>query len=395
MAPDHSLVFIKNKRNDYLQRYGSDFLAVYKDFYAQIASEGLTEIFAIFHYQLNALFRSLNGRLENKHYLADESRELLYVIEEITLVKANLKNTQHAFDIDEEYSVSIKKCGDFLQNSGGSRIPDDFKKIALIEAAPIFTPKNSVRTDGKNGNRTFELKIVGKGSYATVFKYKDEFYNRQFALKRANKDLNSKEIERFEREFETMKRLNSPYVIEVYSFDKNRLEYTMEFAEETLQTHVNRSNSRITMAERINLVRQVLRAFKYINGKEVLHRDISTTNILLKKYEGLIVVKVSDFGLVKERNSELTSTNTEIKGSLNDPKLDLVGFQNYSLCHETYALTRLIYFIMTGKNTMDLAGKTKLSNFSKKGISDNLDERYQNVEKLGMAFEEMAKLSET
>jgi serine/threonine protein kinase len=103
------------------------------------------------------------------------------------------------------------------------------------------------------------------------------------------------------------------------------------------------------MIARINLVRQVFRAFSCINSKGVLHRDISTTNILLKIYDALVVVKVSDFGLVKQKDKKLTSQNTEIKGILNDPKLEMLGFNNYEIRHETFALTRLVYFVITGK----------------------------------------------
>jgi len=62
--------------------------------------------------------------------------------------------------------------------------------------------------------------VIGEGSYARVHKYKDEYYNRSFVIKKALKNFNEKELERFKREFEEMKKLNSPYVIEVYNFDE-------------------------------------------------------------------------------------------------------------------------------------------------------------------------------
>ena len=41
-----------------------------------------------------------------------------------------------------------------------------------------------------------------------------------------------------------------------------------------------------------NIVNQILRAFEYIHSKKILHRDISLTNVLIKKYENnLLVVK--------------------------------------------------------------------------------------------------------
>lgn len=133
-------------------------------------------------------------------------------------------------------------------------------------------------------------------------------------------------------------------------------------------------------------MRQILQAFIYISSKGVLHRDISTKNILIKKYEGLNIIKVSDFGLVKIPDSTLTSKNTEFKGSLNDPKLEVIGFDNYEIIHETYALTRLIYFVMTGRRTLGSFNRKEFEDFIMKGISDNIDERYKDVEELRNSF---------
>lgn len=38
-------------------------------------------------------------------------------------------------------------------------------------------------------DNNFELKMIGEGSYAKVFRYRDEFYNKYFVLKRAKMTL--------------------------------------------------------------------------------------------------------------------------------------------------------------------------------------------------------------
>lgn len=40
---------------------------------------------------------------------------------------------------------------------------------------------------------------------------------------------------------------------------------------------------------RINIVNQLFKAFSYIHRKGYLHRDISLTNILLKKYDDIMI----------------------------------------------------------------------------------------------------------
>lgn len=77
-----------------------------------------------------------------------------------------------------------------------------------------------------------------KGSYAKVFRYRDEFYNKFFVLKRAKNDLNDKELERFKREFDVMNELKSPYVLEVHRYDEEKNEYYMEYADETLKKFI-------------------------------------------------------------------------------------------------------------------------------------------------------------
>lgn len=95
-------------------------------------------------------------------------------------------------------------------------------------------------------------------------------------------------------------------------------------------------------------------------------------------------IKVGDFGLVKFPDSKLTRQGTEIKGSLNDiADLSVVGFENYNILHETFALTKVIYFILTGrKSKFNLEKNEVLRNFIMKGISPTKEERFNNVKEL-------------
>ena len=67
---------------------------------------------------------------------------------------------------------------------------------------------------------SIELKMVGGGSYAHVYSYVDPDYGIKFAVKRAKKDLDERDLERFKQEFEILNRLSFPYVVEVYHYDR-------------------------------------------------------------------------------------------------------------------------------------------------------------------------------
>ena len=95
----------------------------------------------------------------------------------------------------------------------------------------------------------------------------------------------------------------------------------MEYMDLTLYKYINQNNSKLTIKKRKGICRQILKAFKYIHSKGIFHRDISPNNILVKTYEDIDVIKISDFGLIKIPDSQLTSMWTEFKGSFNDPSL--------------------------------------------------------------------------
>lgn len=86
--------------------------------------------------------------------------------------------------------------------------------------------------------------------------------------------------------------------------------------------------------------------------------------------------------MVKVPESNLTTVGTEFKGYFNDPILMTEGFCKYNLLHETYALTRLIYFVMSGKTNTSNIKDLKLQAFVNKGLSSNLDERFQSVDEM-------------
>ena len=147
-----------------------------------------------------------------------------------------------------------------------------------------------------------------------------------------------------------MKELNSIFIAKVYRMDRENKEYIMEKVDTTLFEHIEKNNSKLTFSDREYIIRQIIVVFKYLNDKEILHRDISPKNILLRLYDDSLCIKLSDFGLVKIEESTLTAPNSEFRGSLNDPKLRDIGFNKYNLSYEMYALTRLIAFILTGKS---------------------------------------------
>lgn len=222
------------------------------------------KLLAIMHQEFNRLFSFMYSKLNsNGHYNALESRDLLNYIKLYKDTSYVLKDTEYAFKIKDEYKQLIENCATFLQKLGGSPIPGDLIKIELLEYEPIFEMSQNVLIPTINTERRYPIKLIGEGSYAHVFKYKDEFYNKFFVIKRAKKELDPKELQRFKREYEIMKSLHSPHVLEVYHYDEDKNEYYAEYADETLYNFISH-NPNLDIVKRINIANQIFKGLSYV-----------------------------------------------------------------------------------------------------------------------------------
>lgn len=334
-------------------------------------------IFASLHERLNEHFEGINDRADTTHhYWADPSRDMIALIKEIDEVLGSLKYANVEVNFSEEYRAAIESCKPWLKRSGGSAVPEDFEQIRIIKYEPVFTLSDAAIRLKKRGTDV-QLQMIGEGSYAKVFSFIDPDYGIKFAIKRANKDLTERDLYRFQQEFNILKRLSFPYVVEVYQYDETRHEYKMEFCETTLRGYIKRRNSKLRFASRKRIALQFLYGINYIHSERLLHRDISLQNVLVKTFDGgAVLVKLSDFGLAKDKVSDYTRTKTEMRGTIRDPLLS--SFKNYDLCNEIYSIGHVLSYIFSGREAL-MSGTDAASRIVRKCTAHDVADRYQNV----------------
>ena len=335
-------VFLKRRSQDDSIRYQDEIIELYE----YIPNEDLAKIFASYHTQLNESFKIMNHDIRSQlddegnyiyiggYFHAQDSRDLIEIFEKIENLKNKLSSSEYTFSIREDYAIRIRECKRFLFNRNGSTIPEGLVPLELTDYEAIFILSQSITLTRNSDTSYSRMRSVGEGSYARVFAYVDPLYGTPIALKRAKTDLDSKELERFHQEYEVLKSLKSPYVVEAFSFDTVKNEYTMEYMDESIYDFIRRRNDSLTIQERKRIIVQICQGLKYIHGKGLMHRDISLKNVLIKHYDDVDIVKIGDFGLVKVPESTLTSLQSECKGSLNDPDLVNAGFSNYEIRHD-------------------------------------------------------------
>ena len=372
---------LNNILNHYINFEVLDFLAKqqYIDLYDSY-EEKIRPYFIYFHQRLDELLKYMNDRVKTGYYTANESRELINLIERINELKNLLKSTKYSFSLDPDYQESIDICQKFLSYSGGSEIPKEYKKLEIKRYEPIF--KINERLIIKHNQLSFEridLKLIGEGAYAKVFSFKEPLTKKRFAMKRLNKEIIGKEFERFKLEYEKMSNISNPYILKAYSYNENENSYIMEYCDYTLREYISKNNNQSFMDfnYRKKIAFQFLNGLNYLHSKGLYHRDISLNNVLIQEYDdNVIVIKLSDFGLIKDANSQLTRTDSEIRGTIIDDTLK--SFKDYNIKNEIYAIGVVLWFIFTGKTNLNI-DNSNIGRLVNKCIIRNHDERFNNV----------------
>jgi tRNA A-37 threonylcarbamoyl transferase component Bud32 len=345
--------------------------------------------FASIHERLDGLLKFLNAKAPNGqegHFNADESREVLRLIEEIDELRRVLRMVGQALIVRPEYEQTLQGARTWLQPTNGSPVPFGFTPVEVDPYAPMLWREETAMLVSSGSN--VELKMVGQGAFATVQKFVDPRYGITLARKKLKADVDDRERERFRQEFELMKELKFPYILEVYKFNEADGSYLMEYCDATLEQYVTRwnNNPRFGLASRKRIALQFLYGLNYIHSRGHFHRDISINNVLLRVYtESAVLVKLSDFGLAKRKGSEFTQTETGLKGTKLDPALD--RFKDFTAVNDIYSVGFVLQFIFTARKNVD--GTSPVSHIVAKCVDHEPSRRYQSVREIIAAVDEI------
>lgn len=361
--------------NDFAEEPEEKYLAIYEETSEKNKDVGL--FFAYIHSVINFYANDFNNRIGSR-FNAGDSRDYLRVIQRLKSFKKMVNGTEYDFCVDKNYEEVLKAAEPYLKSSWGSDLPSDLPEFIIKEYDPVFFLLEDGKIRKKN-KKSFELSPVGDGSYANVYKYKDEDYNEKFAYKKLKKGSTDKEVERFKQEYEIMKKCQHPHLLRVYNFFEKELSYNMEYCDHTLFEYISANNTKLTSETRKSLLTQFFSGIEYIHSIGLFHRDLSYKNILIRlDFYGNPFVKISDFGLVKDITKEMTSSESSNKGTFRDPFLE--SFKDYGVKNEIYAIAYIITFILYGRQAPKITDN--IYPVIERCMSSNLDARYSSLSEL-------------
>lgn len=349
----------------------------------------LPRAFAYIHAGLDIEFKHMNYKARGGsggHFNADNSRNLLYYIDLLSDARTMLSKAGHSLTMAPEYQRVIENAPAWLVDSGGSPIPEGFTPVEVESYAPVFSLGDQAVT--LSDSRTVKLTPIGEGAFAIVHRFVDPNYGLTLARKKLKPGADEREKERFRREFELMKELQFPYVLEVYNFKESDWSYTMEHCDTSLEDYVAKRNNQPAFgpATRKRIALQFLYGLNFIHSKGHFHRDLSTRNVLMRTFGGsAVLVKLSDFGLAKRKGSDFTLTETELKGTKIDPALG--SFKDFSAVHDIFAAGFVLLYIFTGRKNVGHSITTPIEQIVHRCIDSRPDRRYQSVMELIAAVE--------
>ena len=157
--------------------------------------------------------------------------------------------------------------------------------------------------------------VIGRGAMGVIYRAHDPEIDRWVAIKLVRADLLSGDdrsdyIARFRREAQAAGRCLHPNIVTIYDFalHEGNPFIAMEFVAGRNLNEV-RANASLPTGDAVAITLQVLDGLAAAHRVGVVHRDIKPANILLVNER---FVKVTDFGISRINNSELTLDGTVV-----------------------------------------------------------------------------------
>ncbi|ODM93554.1 3-phosphoinositide-dependent protein kinase 1 [Orchesella cincta] len=192
----------------------------------------------------------------------------------------------------------IEKVGGVASVAGGSR---------RVSGPPSTTPSPAKKTP----NDFIFGKLLGEGSFSSVYLAKDVKTGKEYAIKVCDKQhiIRERKAESIRREKEVLTILSAnrsptaPFFVHLYATfqDSQRLYFMVTFAHggELLKFLHKVGSFELTCCRFYSA--EILQALRHLHTIGIVHRDLKPENILLNEYGHILI---TDFGSAKIINSQ-------------------------------------------------------------------------------------------
>jgi len=211
------------------------------------------------------------------------------------------------------------------------------------------------------------IRLLGEGGFGMVYLAEQRVpIRRRVAMKVLRPGTTTRELlARFEQERQALALMNHPHIAKIYDAgetEDGRPFITMELVEgRTIDRHAEK----ISLPDKVMLMRDVSRAVAHAHHKGVIHRDLKPSNILIaESVEGRGEPRVIDFGIAKALDGPLSAQVmfTQIRQVVGTPGYMSPERQHTSqISHiadtraDVFALGAILWELLTGRTPLQRA----------------------------------------
>jgi serine/threonine-protein kinase len=251
---------------------------------------------------------------------------------------------------------SCPVCQRTFPNDAGF-CPADGTALTAASLAPVAPNAEDARIGARLCGRYDVRRVVADGGMGRVYEGIDKQTDSRVALKVLHADVSRDEVamERFKREYEISSLLPHDHIVKVTDFQRDVISSTwmlvMEFLEgEELRVVLKRD--KVLPPERlVRMLSQVAIGLDGAHDRNFIHRDLKPDNIFLCGTREGDIVKLLDFGSVKDQSGsrkKLTVLGTTIGSPYYMAPEQAQGLESIDRRADVFALGALVYECVAG-----------------------------------------------
>ncbi|XP_062378518.1 serine/threonine-protein kinase PLK4 isoform X2 [Sardina pilchardus] len=198
------------------------------------------------------------------------------------------------------------------------------------------------------------LTLLGKGSFACVYRAKSVNTSMEVAIKTIDKKAMHKAgmVQRVINEVEIQCRLKHPSILELYNYfeDSNYVYLVLEMCHNgEMSRYLKDRNKPFSEDEARHFMQQIVRGLLYLHTHGILHRDLTLSNLLLSSSMNL---KIADFGLATQL-SVPEEKHFTMCGTPNYISPEVATRSAHGLESDVWSLGCMFYAFLTGRPPFD------------------------------------------
>ena len=288
----------------------------------------------------------IDGNANVNQQDASKNTILHYLVESYITIKTKPLETLNSTKMESIRGKSERFCGNMLrlvtilveqnadvnikgmEGSSVQELADKFGEDELIQSLrkkgtklvfriqhEMYYEKLSDLMDGSSMRQIkhyrFHEDKLAEGCMGEVYVAVNEKDRRELALKRVKKVLKDSQVKSEIKALCSQSQKDAPNIVNYYDLieDDNFYYIALELMDGDLNDFIVRHGHSEPNHKLKSLSRDILRGIKYLHDQELLHRDIKPGNVLYttKAASGEFVLKICDFGLVKNLGTTLSS----------------------------------------------------------------------------------------